>query len=75
MNNEGADQLALPHRLIRAFVVRLLESIISAFATREISILLLLSVAEQASLGMTGFLRTRPINWPANEKIKRITQI
>ena len=37
-NNKGADQPAHPHRLISAFVIRLLETIISKLATSEISI-------------------------------------
>ena len=53
-NNKGADQPAHPHSLISAFVIRLLESIITKLATNEISIFYLASVAEQASLDMTG---------------------
>ena len=37
-NNKGADQPAHPRSLISAFNIRLLESIISRFATSEISI-------------------------------------
>ena len=37
-NNKDTDQPAHPHRLITAFVIRYLESIISEFATGEISI-------------------------------------
>ena len=37
-NNKGADQSAHPRRLISAFVIRLLERIISKLATSEISI-------------------------------------
>ena len=37
-NNKGADQPAHPRNLISAFVIRLLESIISRLATGEISI-------------------------------------
>ena len=37
-NNKGADQPAYPRSLISAFVIRLLETIISALATSEISI-------------------------------------
>ena len=36
--NKGADQPAHPRSLISAFVIRLLESIISKLATRELSI-------------------------------------
>ena len=68
MNNKGADQPAHPRSLISAFVIRLLESIISRLATNEISFFYLVSVAEQAGLSLalsetpkTGFLATRPI--------------
>ena len=37
-NNKGADQPAHPRSLISAFVIRLLESIISKLAKGEISI-------------------------------------
>ena len=37
-NYKGANQPALPRSLISAFVICLLESIISIFATSEISI-------------------------------------
>ena len=37
-NNTGADQPAHPRRLISAFVIRFLESIISRLATSEILI-------------------------------------
>ena len=37
-NNKGADQPAHPRSLISAFVVRLLQSIISKLASSEISI-------------------------------------
>ena len=39
--------------LISAFVVRLLESIISKLATSEVSLFWLVSVAEQAGLNLT----------------------
>ena len=45
-NNKAADQPAHPRILISAFVIRLLESIISKLASSEISISLLVSVAE-----------------------------
>ena len=55
------------HRLISAFVNRLLESITSRLATTEISILQLVSEAEQACFNLTlsealkiGFLALRP---------------
>ena len=38
MKNKGADQPADPGRLISAFVVRLLESIISELDTSDISL-------------------------------------
>ena len=38
VNNKGADQPAHPRRLISAFVICVLESIISKLATREISL-------------------------------------
>ena len=37
-NNKGADQPAHPRSLISAFVIRLLESIISRLAINEISV-------------------------------------
>ena len=37
-NNKGKDQPALPHSLISAFVIRLLETNISRLTTSEISI-------------------------------------
>ena len=65
-NNTGADQPAHPRRLISAFVIRFLESIISKLATSEISIFLLVSVAEETGLNLTlsetsttGFLVTK----------------
>ena len=55
--------------LISAFVVRLLESIISKLATREISLFKLVSVAEETGLSLnlsesqkTGFHTARPIS-------------
>ena len=53
-NNKGADQPAHLCSLISAFVLGLLESIISRLATREISIFYLVSVAEES--GMSRFL-------------------
>ena len=54
--------------LISAFVIPLLESIISRLASSEISTLLLVSVAEETGLKLallepwkTDFLGTRPI--------------
>ena len=61
-------QPAHPRSLISAFVIRLLKSIISRLSSSKISILYLVSVAEQAGLNLTfwetlktGFLVTRPI--------------
>ena len=55
-------------RLISAFVIRFLESIIPKLVTGEISIFYLVSVAEETGLKpplsdttKTGFLSTRPI--------------
>ena len=50
-NNKDADQPVHPHRLISAFVIRLLESIISKLPTSEISIVQLVSVAEKIVVG------------------------
>ena len=52
-NNKGAHHLMHVHSLISAFVTRFLESIISKLATSKISIFHVVSVAEQAGLGMT----------------------
>ena len=68
-NNKGADQPAHPRSLISAFVIPLLESIISKLATSEISIFWLDSVAEDTGLSLvffsetpkTGFVASRPI--------------
>ena len=67
-NNRGADQPTHLRRLISAFVIPFLESIISKLATSEISIFLLVSVAEQAGLYFvfsetlkTGFVASGPI--------------
>ena len=67
-NNTGADQPAHPVSLISAFVIRLLESIISRLTTSEKSIFKLVFVAEQTGLNLTtlsetqktGFVTTRP---------------
>ena len=71
-NNKGADQPAHQRRLISAFVIRFLESLISKLATREISIFLLITVAEETGLKLplsetrkTGYLATRPIYFQA----------
>ena len=67
-NNKGADQPAHPCRLISTFVSRLLEIIISGFATSEISLFYLVFVAEETGLNLalletqkTGFVMSRPI--------------
>ena len=67
-NNKGTDQPAHRYSLISAFVILILESIISRLATSEISIFLLVCVAEQAGLNLslteipqTGFLTMRHI--------------
>ena len=70
-NNKGADQPARPRSLISAFVVRVFETIIPRLASIAISILWLVSVAEEAGLNLilsetpnTDFLATRPIYNP-----------
>ena len=78
--HENTCLQGLPRSLISAFVIHLLESIISRLATSEISILQLVSVAEEAScLNLTlletrrqGFLTTRPIYiyWEQQPPIK-----
>ena len=65
-NNKGTDQPAHAHRLIRTFIIRFLQSIISKLAIRKLSLFLLVSVAEQAGLRLsetpkTGFLTMRHI--------------
>ena len=66
-NNLGADQPAPPRSLISAFVIRLLESLISRLATSKISIFWLVTVAEDTGLKLalsdtpkTGFSATKP---------------
>ena len=71
-NNKGADQPAYPRSLISAFIIRLLESIISHLAISEFSNFYLVSVVEESglSLGLSetpkttnqGFLASRPIH-------------
>ena len=67
-NNKSADQPAHTRSLISAFVIHILDSMISKLATSEIIIFLLVSVAEEAGLSLalsetpkTGFLTTRHI--------------
>ena len=66
-NNTGADQPAHLRSLISALVIHYLETTICKLATGEISILLLVSVAEETVLKLalsdlpkTGFL----VMWP-----------
>ena len=68
MNNKGADQPAHPCRLISDFVIPFLECIVSKLATGEITISLLVSVAEETGLSLplsetpkTGLLASRLI--------------
>ena len=68
-NNKGADQPTHPGRLISAFVIRFLNSIISNLATNEILIILLVSVTEETGLNLTlsetpktGYVMMRPIS-------------
>ena len=51
-NNKGAGQYSYPGSLTSAFIVRLLESIISKLASCKISFYLV-SVAEQTGLSLT----------------------
>ena len=67
-NNKGADRPGHQGRMISAFVIRLLESIISKLATGKISIFLLVSVATETNLRITlsetpktGFVVSQPI--------------
>ena len=52
VNNEGADQPAHPRSLSSTFVIHILKSIRSKFATSEISVFLLVSVAEETGLSL-----------------------
>ena len=76
VNNKGADQPAHLRSLFSAFDFCLLESIISRLSTSEISIFLLVSVAEQAGLNLTlletpktGFATLRPILYLGNSGV------
>ena len=69
-NNTGADQPAHTRSLISAFVVLsyLTENLMFRLSTSEISLFLLVTVAEQTNLNntlletqKTGFVATRPI--------------
>ena len=71
MNNKCADQPVYPRSLISAFVILLLESIISKLTKGEISIFKLVSVAEETGLSLalletqkTGSVTSRPIYEP-----------
>ena len=66
--NKGADHPAYLRRLFSAFVISILESIISKLATGEISVFRLVIVAKETGLNltlletlMTGFLALRHI--------------
>ena len=68
MNNKGPYQPAHPHRLISAFVINVMESIIANHASSLISIYKLVSVAEETDLNLTlmetlksSFFAMRPI--------------
>ena len=54
MNNTGADQPVHPRSLISAFI-RFLKSIICNLVTDEISIFLLVSVAEETGMKLSFF--------------------
>ena len=69
-NNKGADQTVHHRCLISAFVISLLESIISKLATSEFHCSKVVSVAEQTGLSLTlsetpntGFVASRPKLW------------
>ena len=69
-NKTGADQPAQPRSLISAFFICVLESTICKLATGEISIVKLVSVAEETGLKLTlsetpktGFVALRPISY------------
>ena len=68
-DNKGADQSVHQGSLISTFVICLMESVTSKLATSEMAIFKVVSVAEQADLGMTwletlktGFLMLRPMS-------------
>ena len=67
-NNTGADQPTHLHSLISAFVIFILESIISRLAKSEISNFNIVYVAEETGLSLalsktrkTGFVASQPI--------------
>ena len=53
VNTKGADKPAHPLSLIRAFIIRLLESIVSQLAITDNYIFLLVFAAEQTGLCIT----------------------
>ena len=53
MNNNSADQPVHLCRLMSAFVIPLLESIIPKLVTSKLSIFQLISLAEQTGLNLT----------------------
>ena len=53
VNNADADQPAGPHSLISKFVTCFLKGIVSKLSTRQISLFLLVFVAEQAVWSLT----------------------
>ena len=66
-NYTGADQPAYPRSLVRAFVIRFLESTICKLASGEILTFQLVSVVEETGLKLamsetpkTGFVASRP---------------
>ena len=66
-DNKGVDQPAHPHRLISAFDIRFLESVIPKLATSEFLIIYLVSVSEETGFSLalsetpkTGFVASRP---------------
>ena len=72
-NHTGADQPVHLHlrSLISAFVIHLLESIISKLATCKVSIFQLVSVAEQTVLSLTR-LESRKTDFPASRPISKL---
>ena len=69
LRKKGAEQPTHPCSLISALVIHLLENIISTLATGELSIFLLVSVAEETGLSLTlpetrktAFVALKPIH-------------
>ena len=69
VNNKGTDQPKHLHSLISAFVICLLESIISKLAKSEFSIFYLVSVGEQAGLSLTWSETSKKGSWNEAHKI------